>query len=1330
MVYYYTTYGIPGTTYIYLLLCRYLLYIQYKMASYWYRFLHYMTSARTYTGRKRYYVYGLHGKESSIKIKRSHTITQFVRSTSQTRTTCLASIYGLATEHSWLGIDTFSTFCMTNSSTDFEGNPKKTHKKVTGVLGEEQKATITLHGPGNFFIMDDAGEICKIYIPDLYYCETVPYRLLSPQHIDRVWKENKMGSMKSTTDNTGTVLQWTDTTGTAHVKTIPHTSISHLPICYTAPSYREYSDFLRSYHDQEDDRLCACMAHVQPHDTTQDLVQPVTSLNAEIETTDTSTATMDSTPQIFDIQTDFNHIDTTRKVDEDNFATMDPITQKLFWHYKLGHLPFKALNRLSATGQIPRKLHKIMDPKCAACLYGQSTKRPWRTKTKPNAISDLTTITKPGDCVSVDQMVSPVPGLIAQLKGYPTKERYNAATIFVDHYSDLTFCHLQINVGAKETINAKEAFERYCNSNGVMVRHYHADNGRFAETAFMAHVAARGQTISFCGVNAHFQNGKAERRIRTIQDIARTQLLHAIRKWPVAITAHIWPYAVTNAVNVLNDTPTKMDDTTRIQKFSGSPISPNINHHHHIGIPVYVLDDNLQSGKKIPKWFSRARVGIYLGKSPRHARNVSLVLNPRTGMTSPQYHMTFDDNFDTVRELKEDSHGWWLQKCGFSTTNKVWPTLDLTTTQQNTTQPETPANISEIEQTTDLNEEERDFVMADPFEAPIELNNTTNVQAPEVTQPEGAHVQLPTRRSNRAWKPTTKYLESLQQNEVALPVCLQAAVYDDEYETIIDNINPMSLLAQTDADTMYWDQALAQPDADQFIEAAILEVQTHEENGHWIVVPLREIPPKTKVLDSVWSMKRKRRVKTNEVYKHKARLNVHGGQQELGVNYWETYAPVVTWAAIRMILILVILYGWYTVQIDFVLAYPQAKVECDLYMKIPKGFEIQGKTRQTHALKLIQNLYGQKQAGRIWNQHLHDKLLSLGWEQSKADDCLYYNGDVLFIVYVDDGILVSPNQQHIDEQLYKIKQHFNISVEGTLADYVGVNIEKQQDGSFNMTQPNIIKSILHELNFVENTKSQLIPASGGTIVKDGADQEPHKADWSYRRIIGKLNFLASSCRPELSCIVHQCARFSSDPRTNHTEAIKQIARYLKGTENNGIKLQPTDNKFKVYVDADFGGLWDKEIAADRPITSKSRTGYVVTYADCPIVWASQLQTEIALSTTEAEYIAMSTALRHTIPIMRLVKEIGRRFNLPLETKPTILCTVFEDNAGAVELANVPKLRPRTRHINTKYHHFRKYVFDGKIKIQYIPTAEQLADIFTKNLPRDTFLSHRKSINGW
>ena len=1154
---------------------------------------------------------------------------------------CLvASTNCLHTDQNWLGIDTFSTYCMTNNKDDFTSTPTRIHANVTGVSGEST-ATISLHGPGTFFVMDELGAVCPLQIPDLYYCATVPYRLLSPQHLDKVWRAQGLGTMRSSTEHAGTTLYWTDNTGKEHAKHIQHTSKSGLPLCYTAPNYREYNDFLRSYQDTDDNNLCACAAVVE--DTLQNKMDYVETVNL--------TAEINSQNNKEPIIADFANIDTQQIPEQDDIINIDTKTEKLLCHYKLGHLPFATINRMSQNGLLPKRFSKTVDPKCAACNYGQATKRPWRTKANPHSINDMRAITKPGECVSVDQMVSPVPGLIVQTKGHPTKARYNAATIFVDHYSDLTYCHLQPTLDAPDTIQAKEAFERYCNSNGVQVRHYHADNGRFAENEFMAHIATKGQTISFCGVNAHFQNGKAERRIRTLQDLARTQLLHAMRKWPVAITTHLWPYAITNVTNVLNDTPKKDQEHSRIEMFANTKTRPNINQHHHIGVPAYVLENELQAGKKIPKWLPRARVGIYLGKSPRHARNVSLILNPRTGMTSAQYHIKFDDTFETVKDLRETSHGWWLQKCGFTNSTQQ-PKLPNDFTTVETVVNKDKNKIVEPNETT-IDQTEMQFTI-DPFEMENQQDNAPNLPEDETTIHEGDALpdtpQQPTRRSTRSWKPTERILESIAQQDMALPVCLQAMVYDDEYETIIDNVNPMTLMAQTDADTMYWDQALKQPDADKFIEAAIDEVSTHQRNGHWKIILRDKVPTGVKVLDSVWSMKRKRRVKTNQVYKHKARLNVHGGQQEMGVNYWETYAPVVTWAAIRMVLILVILNNWHTVQIDFVLAYPQAEVECDIFMQIPKGFEIEGKTRLTHVIQLIKNLYGQKQAGRVWNQHLHNKLIELGWEQSKADECLYYHGDVLFIVYVDDGILVSPHKEHIDQQLKLLQQQFNISIEGTLQDYVGINIEKLDDNTINMTQPNIINSILHELNFVENTKPSSTPAKGGTIVTDGKENEPHKADWHYRRIIGKLNFLASSCRPELSCIVHQCARFSADPRENHTEAIKSIARYLKGTIDKGITMTPTESKFKVYVDADFGGLWDKDLAQDHPITSKSRTGYVVTYADCPIIWASQLQSEIAMSTTEAEYLALSMSLRATIPIMRLVKELSQKIQSAIGNK--------------------------------------------------------------------------------
>ena len=243
------------------------------------------------------------------------------------------------------------------------------------------------------------------------------------------------------------------------------------------------------------------------------------------------------------------------------------------------------------------------------------------------------------------------------------------ATIFVDHFSGLSYIHLQKSTNADETLEAKLAFERFASKFKVQVKSYQANNGRFAENKFMAAVKEAGQTITFCGVNAHFQNSVAERRIRTLQDQARTMLIHAQHRWPKAIDAHLWPYALRMANEVHNSTPTigREDHKSPFELFARSEVTPNLNHFQPFGCPVFVLDNKMQSGQKLPKWEVRTRMGVYLGMSMQHARIVALVLNLKTGHISPQFHVTFDPKFETVRQslgnLSPPSE--WQKLCGF-----------------------------------------------------------------------------------------------------------------------------------------------------------------------------------------------------------------------------------------------------------------------------------------------------------------------------------------------------------------------------------------------------------------------------------------------------------------------------------------------------------------------------------------------------------------------------------------------------------------------------------------------------------------------------------------
>jgi hypothetical protein len=173
-----------------------------------------------------------------------------------------------------------------------------------------------------------------------------------------------------------------------------------------------------------------------------------------------------------------------------------------------------------------------------------------------------------------------------------------------------------------------------------------------------------------------------------------------------------------------------------------------------------------------------------------------------------------------------------------------------------------------------------------------------------------------------------------------------------------------------------------------------------------------------------------------------------------------------------------------------------------------------------------------------------------------------------------------------------------------------------------------------------------------------------------------------------------------------------------------------DKSFDVYADSDFAGNWDKDEANEDADTARSRTGFVIMYAGCPILWGSKLQTLIALSSTESEYYSLSTATREVIPIMELAKEMKHNgFDIG-SCSPRVHCKVFEDNSGALEIATVHKVRPRTKHMNVQYHHFRHYVNNGEISIHAIKTDEQPADMLTKSVPLDKLTKHRRFILGW
>ena len=227
------------------------------------------------------------------------------------------------------------------------------------------------------------------------------------------------------------------------------------------------------------------------------------------------------------------------------------------------------------------------------------------------------------------------------------------------------FVHNQINDSSVGTVATKHAFEKFAAKHSVCIHHYHCNNRCFYDNAFKESCENSRQILTYCGVNAHFQNGIAERAIRDISENTRMQFLHAHDRW-------IW-----NAVLLHSSLPVLEDGTSRLELFSSIRVGCNMKHMHTFACPVFALDNALASGKSLPRWSPRARLGLNLGPSPIHARNVYLVLNLITGCVSPQYHCRFDDFFETTRHGGPDVSGTicWQQLAGLSRADQILPEL-------------------------------------------------------------------------------------------------------------------------------------------------------------------------------------------------------------------------------------------------------------------------------------------------------------------------------------------------------------------------------------------------------------------------------------------------------------------------------------------------------------------------------------------------------------------------------------------------------------------------------------------------------------------------------
>ena len=254
----------------------------------------------------------------------------------------------------------------------------------------------------------------------------------------------------------------------------------------------------------------------------------------------------------------------------------------------------------------------------------------------------------------------------------------------------------------------------------------------------------------------------------------------------------------------------------------------------------------------------------------------------------------------------------------------------------------------------------------------------------------------------------------------------------------------------------------------------------------------------------------------------------------------------------------------------------------------------------------------------------------------------------------------------------------------------------------------------------KNVKPHNTPASSDCILDNDPDGKPKIQKWNYRSAVGCLSYIQTIIRPDITMATQQCARFCNDPRQDHEEAVRRICRYLLKTKDKCLILRRDKSKcLECFVDADWAGSW-RHISSNDQLSRHSRTGHYITYAGCSLMWKSKLQPLIALSTTEAEYIVLSSALREVIGIIHLLEELEQQGFHIHKVTPKITCKTVEDNISCINIATSYRTRPMTKHLLLRLHHFRSHVASKTITIEHISTKDQIAHILTKPLPRIQF----------
>jgi hypothetical protein len=523
--------------------------------------------------------------------------------------------------------------------------------------------------------------------------------------------------------------------------------------------------------------------------------------------------------------------------------------------------------------------------------------------------------------------------------------------------------------------------------------------------------------------------------------------------------------------------------------------------------------------------------------------------------------------------------------------------------------------------------------------------------------------------------------------------------------TISDSFSEHSILEE---EPLSYEDALHNPHSNDWQATINSEFQSLIKNNTWEILSL---PPNCTLVGCKWIFEIKYGP-NNTILKRKARLVAQGFSQQEGVDYYETFSPILKSSSMRVLLAFVAYHGLDIHQMDVITAFLNGFLQEEVYMTLPKGLDIPNK--QHLVCKLKKSLYGLKQSSHTWYNRLNSFLLSINFIQTDANSNIYIchqkHRFIILVIYVDETLLITNDPHGL---LTKTKQALCFEVEmtdiGPITNTTILGLQvlyNKQTRILKIFQIRYIELLLIKFKMEACNLVSTPMEPRLKLTKDNSPQNDEDlaamTNIPYKSLVGSLMHASISTRPNISYSTNSVAQYLSNPRKKHWGSAKRILRYLEGTKTLGLMYRASQQPFTLegYSDANWAGNVD---------TRRSTSGYCFLLGNCVVSWTSRKQKSVALSSTESEYMAISKASADAIWLRWLLHSL----HCPQST-PTI---IYSDNQSAIKLTENPLFHDQSKHIEIQVHFVREQVVAGEVQMLYCPTSDMAADILTKSLPK-------------